>query len=86
MRLPLSRPNSEVMTVHSTPASFRCGHGSEQGNGIMLAAQPVEHGELAMPENIANRSGDALAHAWKFLQAGESFLSEDFGHRLCQSA
>lgn len=58
----------------------------QQRNRIVVAAQPVEHREPAVEQDVADRAGNARADAGQLLQTGQALRAENCGHRLRQPA
>ena len=52
--------------------------------GIAFATQPIEHGQAAALEQVANGARNALADSGQCLQTFQTLLLEDVGHRTGQ--
>jgi hypothetical protein len=53
----------------------------EKSYGIGLATEPVQHRQLPMRDQLANRSGDALADGRQLLQTLKPVIAKHFVHR-----
>ena len=80
------RFEAQIIVELSGKGAADARHRTEQQEGVVFAAQAVEHGQPPVQEQIANRAGNALADAGQGLQPREAVPREDFGDGLGESA
>jgi len=81
----LERLDAEVVIDAIGQSAADTGNRGEKLCRIALAAQPLEHRQPAVLDDITNRAGDADADAGQRLQTFKTLLAENIGDRLRQA-